>query len=225
MASSKNTLFCTKCGEKNSTSSTYCTNCGAKLVNPRKSAEEGPEKKREEEKRKDQVTLGNMSSKISGATLIIAKVIVKTSIISFKPKQPNRYDTYSIKAFVVLDGSLRYASDVSNEVKRKILDDLETDMEMEEVEWTTASLSSVGLRDKGWNAISCSGQWFIWPMNGSTVKSLVTVDYIGKTPKRNVVKGGAYSREDMEHDKSSETIWAVIGVIAFILFIILLITR
>lgn len=226
MASSKNTLFCTKCGEKNSTSSTYCTNCGARLINPKKIAEEDPERKREEEKKKNQVTLENMSSKISSATLIVAKVIVKTSIVSFRPKQPDRYDTYSIKAFVVLDGSLRYASDVSDEVKEKILDDLETDIDMGQVEWTTVSLYSMGLRDKGWNAISCSGaQWFIWPINGSTVKSLITVDYIGKTPKKNVVKGGTYSREDMEHDKSSETVWVVIGVIAFILFIIFLIAR
>lgn len=223
MATSKKTIFCTKCGKKNSANSTYCTDCGTKLINPKKIAEENPDKKREEDRRLNQVTLKNMSAKISGATFIIAKVIIKTSIVTFRPKQPTRYDSYSIKAFVVLEGTLRYASDVTDEVKKKILDDLDTDLDMDQIEWATTSSISIGLRDKGWNAISCGAQWYIWPANGSTIKSLITVDYIGNTPKRNVVSGGTYSREDMRHDKSSETIWAIIGFIILILFVIFMI--
>ena len=226
MASSKNTIFCTKCGKKNGTSSTYCTGCGAKLINPRKIAEEDPERKREEEKRLNQVTLENMTSKISSATFIVAKVIVKSSIISLKPKQPDRYDTYSTKAFVILDGSLRFASDVDDDVKKKILEDLETDMDINQVDWTTSSLASLRLRDKGWNAVACSGaQWYVWPVNGSTIKSLVTVDYTGKTPNRTIVKGRVYSQDEIKHDQSSETVWAIIGFIAIVLFIIFLMTR
>lgn len=225
MATSKKTIFCTKCGEKNSTNSTYCTNCGAKLVNPKKIAEEDPNKKREEDKKLNQVTLKNMPAKISDATLIVAKVIIKTSIVTFKPKQPTRYDSYSTRAFVIIGGTLRYASDVTDEVKRKVLDDLDTDLDIDKVEWATPSSVSFELRDKGWNAVSCGTQWYIWPVNGSTIKSLVTVDYIGGKPKRNIVSGGAYSKKDMEHDETSETIWAIIGFIALILFIIFLIAR
>ena len=225
MATSKKIIFCTKCGKKNNANSTYCTNCGTKLINPKKIAEENPEKKREEDKRLNQVTLKNMSSKISGATLIVAKVIIKTSIVTFRPKQPTRYDSYSTRAFIVLEGTLRYASDVTDEVKNKVLDDLDTDLDIDKVEWATPSSVSFGLRDKGWNAVSCGTQWYIWPVNGSTIKSLVTVDYIGGKPKRNIVSGGAYSKGDMEHDETSETIWAIIGFIALILFIIFLIAR
>lgn len=223
MASNKNTIFCTKCGKKNSSSSTYCTDCGSKLINPRKIAENDPAKKREEDKRLNQVTLKNMSSKISGATFIVAKVITKTSIVTFRPKQPTTYDSYSTEAFVVLEGTLRYASDVTDAVKRKILEDLNTDLDINKVGWATTSSISLGLRDKGWNAVSCKSQWFIWPANGSTIKSLITVDYAGKTPNKSVVMGGTYTQDDMDSDKSTETMWAVICSIGFILLIIFLI--
>ena len=90
----------------------------------------------------------------------------------------------------------------------------------------TASLASLRLRDKGWNAVACSGaQWYVWPLNGSTIKSLVTVDYTGKTPNRTIVKGRVYSQDEIKHDQSSETVWAIIGFIAIVLFIIFLMTR
>lgn len=189
----------------------------------KKIAEEDHDKKHEEDKKLNQITIRNISTKVSGATFIVAKVIVKTSIATFRPKQPTRYDSYLIKAFVILEGSLRYASDVTDEAKKKILDDLDTDLGVDKVEWATTSSVSLRLRDKGWNAVSCGAQWYIWPANGSTIKSLVTIDYVGGEPKRTVVSGETYSREDLAHDKSSEAIWTIISFIVLVLIIIFMI--
>lgn len=219
MANNKKIIFCTECGKKNDATSKYCTDCGAKLVSPKDLTKNSFER----EQKSYEVTLKNMSSKISGATFIVAKVIVKSSIISFRPKQPTRYDTYSLKTFIVLEGKLRYASDVTDGVKEKILKDLGTDIDKNKIEWGTFSSISVGLRDKGWNAISCSGcQWFIWPMNGSTVKSLITIDYVNKKPRKNIVKGTVYSQEDINNDKALETLGTIVVILVFILIIVFL---
>lgn len=227
MPTNKNTIFCTKCGSKNNINSTYCTECGTKLVKLEKDiSKEDLEKKRLEDKKINEVTLKNMKSKISSATFIVAKVITKTSLVTFKPKQPTRYDSYSTKAFVILEGTLRHAYDITDEVKKKILDDLETDLDINQVEWGTTLSISLGLRNKGWNAVCCGATtWYIWPVNGSTVKSLISIDYTGKNPNKNIVKGQTYSQDDMDKDKSSETIGMVIGFIILILVIIFLVSR
>lgn len=222
---SKDAIFCVKCGEKNATSSAFCTNCGTELVHHKKKEDEDLQKKREEEKRLNQVTLKNMPSKISSATFIAAKVIVKTSIVSLKPKQPTRYDSESTKVFIVLSGTLRYAHDVTDEVKRKILEDVGTDLDIKQVEWFSSSLASSRLNDKGWHAISNGGQWYMWPMNGSTIKTLITVNYMNGKPSKDIVKGGNYSQDNLSHDQTSEAVWTVIGFIAFIIFIIWLIAK
>lgn len=220
----KKSVFCTKCGKKNSIDSTFCANCGAKLVNLKKTTEE-PAKKREEDDKLNQITLKNMSSKIFSATFIAAKVITKTSIITFKPKQPTVHDGYTTKAFVILDGPIRYISDVTDEVKKKILNDLGTDLNINQVDWAKSSSISIGLRHKGWNALLFGTQWYIWPANGSTVKSLITIDYIGGIPKVNTVKGKVYSQEDMKRNKSSEAIWIFICFIILIIIIIFLVAK
>lgn len=225
MTSNKNTIFCTKCGKKNSSNSTYCTECGSKLINPGKIAENESAKKYEEDKRLNQVTLENMSSKISEAVFMVSGVIVKDGLGIFgfkklKSIQPTIHDSYSTKVFVILIGTLRYASDITDAVKRKILDDLDTDLDINKVGWATTDHVSLGLRNKGWNVVLCDAEWYVWPVNGSTVKSLITVNYTGKVPKKSVVVGRLYTQDDMDSDKLIETIWGVIGLIGSIILVI-----
>ena len=224
MSSSKSTKICTKCGKKSDASSKYCADCGAKLVAPKEKTENNLKKYLEEEKKNDQITLKNMYSRISGVTFIAAKVIVKTSIVSFRLKPPTRYDGYSTKAFIILHGTLGFTitANITDEVKKKILEDLGTDLDISQVEWLTPLSISYGLKDMGWNAVSCGADYYIWPANGSTIKSLITIDYADKKPHKKIVKGKAtYSRDDIQHDQSFEVLGVIIGLILIALLVFL----
>lgn len=221
VASNKDAIFCVKCGEKNNASSIYCVGCGTKLARPKTMLDEDLKKQRQEEERLNQVTLKNMSSKIAKATFMVAKVIVKTSIVSLRPKLPNRYDSATTKVLVILSGTLKSAYDVTDEVKKKILEDVSTDLSISQVEWTTSSLASSALIDRGWSAIYSKGQWYIWPTSGSTIKTLITVKYVEGSPHREVVEGEVYSRDNLDRDQTSEIVWTVLGVIATVVIIII----
>ena len=214
-------VFCIKCGRKNNIASTYCTGCGTRLVTEKNIKEES-EKKREKEKEEafNKVTINNFSSKISEAVFIVAKVITKTSIVSLRPKQPTTYDSYTTKAFIILGGSLRYESDVSDEVKKKILKDLDTDIEINQVAWTTQKLVSSELRNKGWSAAFFGSLWYIWPTNGSTSKSLITIDYKSNKAMKNILVGEKYLREDMERDESHDVGSSIIGAIILLMLLV-----
>lgn len=213
-------IFCVKCGSKNTNTFAYCIHCGAKLVRSRDEDEEERERKCKEEDARNRVTLKNMHSKISCATFIIAKVIIKLTSASLKPRQPTEYDGGSTKAFIILSGSLRYDSDVTDEVKKKILNDIGTDLDVSQVEWSTDSLISSALNDKGWHAVCVGWQWYVWPMNGSTIRTLVTVNYKNGVSHRKIVKGEMCPRNKFIHDQISEETWSSIVTFLSILFFI-----
>ena len=206
-------IFCVKCGRKSDLRSMYCANCGQKLIKPKTSVENDDEinnKNYEENK----ITLENVSSKISEAVFIVAKVITKSSMLSpSRPKQPTTRDMYSTEVFVILNGELNNASGVVDQVKKKILKEFGTDINISDVKWMTRTNLSSGLRDRGWNAAFNSCSWYMWPSNGSTIKTFIDIKYVNGVLKRKIIKGDIYTQNRLEIDKKSE-IWEIVIIVA-----------
>lgn len=213
MDGDKKVIFCVKCGRKSDLRSMYCANCGQKLIKPKTSVENDDEinnKNYEENK----ITLENMSSKISEAVFIVAKVITKSSMLSpSRPKQPTTRDMYSTEAFVILNGELNNVSGVVDQVKKKILKEFGTDINISDVKWMTRTNLSSGLRYRGWNAAFNGCSWYMWPSNGSTIKTLIDIKYVNGVLKRKIIKGDIYTQNRLEIDKKSE-IWEIVIIVA-----------
>jgi hypothetical protein len=213
MDGDKKVIFCVKCGRKSGLRSMYCANCGQRLIKPKTGVENNDEindKNYEENK----ITLENMSLRISEAVFIVAKVITKSSMLSpSRPKQPTTKDMYSTEVFVILNGEFNYVSDVVDQVKKKILKEFGTDINISDVKWMTRANLSSGLRDKGWNTAFDAFSWYMWPSNGSTVKTLITIKYVNGVSKRKIIKGDIYTQDRLEIDKKSE-IWEIVIIVA-----------